>query len=145
MRLSSNWGRLEMGNNHRESLKSTALLWDVQTNMEATVARFEERLRLFYADTLNTSEVTTRWWARQSERLHTKLELRLIRWRAVKAVRSMRRHHVLTPVEAADLENGLALLLKQSLAEIERRLVPGQRSATESQANQGHTAWLPYS
>ena len=75
-----------MGNNHRESLKSTALLWNAQTNMEATVARFEERLRLFAADTLTRSEVTTRWWARQSETLHTKLELRLIRWRAVKAV-----------------------------------------------------------
>ena len=135
-----------MGNNHRESLKSTALLWDVQTNMEATVARFEERLRLFSADTLNTSEVTTRWWARQSEALHAGLELRLIRWRAVnKVVRSMKRHHVLTLVEAADFEHGFALLLKQSLAEVERRLVPGQRSATESQMHQGHTAWLPYS
>ena len=75
-----------MGNNHHESLKSTALLWDVQTNMEATVARFEERLRLFSADTLHTSEVTTRWWARHSEALHAGLELRLIRWRAVNKV-----------------------------------------------------------
>jgi hypothetical protein len=142
-----------MGTNHREpetssasvSLKSTAFLWEVQTAMEATVARFEGRLRLFSADTLNKSEVTMRWWARQSEALHAGLELRLIRWRAVKVVRGMKRNHVLTLVEAADLERGLALLLNRSLAEIERRLVPGQRSAEGIQDHQRRTTWLPYS
>ena len=127
------------------SLKSTAFLWEVQTAMEATVARFEGRLRFFSADTLNKSEITTRWWARQSEALHAGLELRLIRWRAARMVRKLRRDHVLTLVESADLEGGIVLLLKRSLAEIERRLVPGQRSIKGAQAHQGHTAWLPYS
>lgn len=142
-----------MGNNHREpetssasvSLKSTAFLWEVQTAMEATVARFEGRLRLFSADTLNKSEVTMRWWAKQSETLHTGLELWLIRWRAVKVVRRMKRNHALTLIEAVDLERGLALLLNRSLAEIERQSAPGQRSTKEIQAHQGRAGWLPYS
>ena len=137
--------RFQAGKVTEMSNKSRALLWQVQTAMEASVARLKERLRLFAADSLTRSEVTTRWWARQSETLHTGLELRLIRWRAVKVVRRMKRNHVLTLVEAADLERGLALLLNRSLAEIERQLVPGQRSTKGIQVHQGHTAWLPYS
>lgn len=127
------------------SSESRASLRQVQTAMESSVARLKERLRLFAADSLTRSEVTTRWWARQSERLHTRLELRLIRWRAVKVVRRMKRNRVLTPVEAADLERELALLLNRSLAEIERQSAPGQRSTKGIQVHQGHTAWLPYS
>ncbi len=127
------------------SSESRALLGQVQTAMEASVARLKERLRLFAADTLTRSEVTTRWWAWQSEALHTGLELRLIRWRAVKVARRLKRNHLLTPVESVDLEKALASLLKRSLAEIERRPVPGQRSTEGIQAHQGHTAWVPYS
>ena len=125
--------------------ESRPLLWQVQTAMESSVARLKERLRLFAADSLTKSEVTTRWWAKQSETLHTGLELRLIRWRAVNVVRRMKRNCVLTPVEAADFERELAVLLNRSLAEIERQIAPGQRSTKGIQAHQGHTAWLPYS
>ncbi len=136
---------LQAGKETEMSNESRPLLWRVQTAMESSVARLKERLRLFAADTLTRSEVTTRWWAKQSETLHTGLELRLIRWRAVKVVRRMKRNRVLTLVEAADLERGLVLLLKRSLAEIERQIAPGQRSTKGIQVHQGHTAWLPYS
>ena len=127
------------------SNESRAILWQVRTAMEASVARLKERLRLFAADSLTRSDITTRWWAKQSETLHTGLELRLIRWRAVRGVRRMTRNDTLTLVEAAALEKELASLLKRSLAEIDRQPMSGRRSATESQAHQGHTGWLPYS
>lgn len=127
------------------SSESTALLRQVQTAMDSSVARLKERLRLFAADSLTRSEVTTRWWARQSEALHTRLELRLIRWRAVRAARRMKRKHALAPDESADLERGLTLLLNKSLAEMERYIAPGRRSTEGIQAHQGHPAWLPYS
>lgn len=89
------------------SSESGELLRQVQTAMESSVASLKERLRLFAADLLASGEVTTRWWARQSETLHARLELRLIRWRAVRAARRMKRKHALTPGEAADLERGV--------------------------------------
>jgi hypothetical protein len=127
------------------SNESRALLRQAQTAMESSVARLKERLRLFAADSLAREEATTRWWARQSEALHTRLELRLIRWRAVRAARRMKREHALTPVEAAEYERELALLLDKSLAEMERHMAPGRRPAEGIQAHQGRATWLPYS
>lgn len=103
------------------SSESSALLRRVQTAMESSVDRLKEWLRLFAADSLTRSEVTTRWWARQSETLHTRLGPRLIRWRAVRVVREMQKESLLTTQpEALELEQAVAGLLKQSLADVER-------------------------
>ncbi len=53
--------RFQAGKVTEMSNKSSALLWQVQTAMKASVARLKERLRLFAADSLTRSEVTTRW------------------------------------------------------------------------------------